>query len=133
MLERGAVERMQHGMAGAIGGRTGPLSGALPIMGGHAAERPLINFAVFGAREWYAPVFKFVNRRGGVAAEIFDRVLIAEPIRPLDGVAHVPPPVILAHIAQCRGNAALRRDRVRAGREYLADTGGSPARPPAPH
>src|SRR5262249_1719830 len=88
------------------------------------AERPLINLTVFGAREWYAPVFKLVNRRRGIATEILDRILIAEPVRPLDGVVHVPPPVILAHIAERRGNAALGRNRVRTGREHLADGGG---------
>jgi hypothetical protein len=50
-------------------------------------------------------------------AEIFDGILVAQPVRPLDGVVHVPAPVVLAHIAKRRGNAALRCNRVRAGGE----------------
>jgi hypothetical protein len=38
-------------MAGAVGGGAGALRDALAVIGGHAAERTLINLAVIGARE----------------------------------------------------------------------------------
>jgi len=63
-----------------------------------------------------------------IAAEIFDRILIAEPIRPLDGVVHVPSPIIWPHVAERCRDAALRRDRVRAGRKYLGDASGAKSR-----
>ena len=44
-----AVHGVQHGVAGAVGGGAGALRGALAVMGGHAAERALINLAVFFA------------------------------------------------------------------------------------
>ena len=59
-----------------------------------------------------------------VAAEVFDGVLVAEPVGPLDGVVHVPAPVVRAHVAERGGDAALRRDGVRARREHLGDAGG---------
>src|SRR5579864_7669810 len=58
MLERGAVERVQHGMAGAVGRRAGALRGALAEMRGHAAERALVDLAVLGARERHAPMLE---------------------------------------------------------------------------
>ena len=118
VAQRLPVHRMQHGMAGAVGGGAGALRGALAVMGGHAAERALIDLAVvLPARERQAPMFELVDRLGRAAAHVFDGVLVAEPVGALDGVVHVPAPVVLAHIAERGGDAALRRDRVRAGRE----------------
>ena len=123
--QRLAVHRVQHGVAGAVGGGAGALRGALAVMRGHAAERALVDLAVFlAARERQAPVLELVDRLRRVAAEIFDGVLVAEPVGALDGVVHVPAPVVLAHVAERGGDAALRRHRVRAGREYLGDAGG---------
>ncbi len=124
MAQRLAVHRVQHGVAGTVGGGAGALRGALAVMGGHAAERPLIDFAVFlAARERQAPMFQLVDRFRRGAAHIFDSVLIAEPVRALDGVVHVPAPVVLAHIAERGGDAALCRHGVRAGRKHFGDAG----------
>src|SRR6266404_3582099 len=62
--------------------------------------------------------------RHRVLAHVFDRVLVAEPVGPLDRVVHVPAPIVLAHIAEGSTDAALGGDGVAAGREYLAETGG---------
>ncbi len=128
MAQRLPVHGVQHGVAGAVGGRAGPLRGALAVVGGHAAERTLVDLAVFAARERQAPVLELVDRLGRVAAHIFDGVLVAEPVGALDGVVHVPAPVVLAHVAERGGDAALRRDRVRAGRKHLGDAGGAQPR-----
>ena len=129
MAQRLAVHGVQHGVAGAVGGGAGALRGALAVVRGHAAERALIDLAVFlAARERQAPMLQLVDRFRRVAAQIFDGVLVAEPVGALDGVVHVPAPVVLAHIAERRGDAALRRDGVRAGREHLGDAGGAQAR-----
>src|SRR5437016_11933476 len=108
---------MQHGMAGTVGGGAGALRGALAVMGGHAAERTLVDFAVLGARERQAPVLELVHRLRRSAAEIFDRVLVAEPVGTLDRVVPVAAPVVLAHVTERGRDAALRRHCVRAGRE----------------
>ena len=128
VAQRLPVHRVQHGVAGAVGGRAGALRGALAVMRGHAAERALIDLAVFlAARERQAPVLQLVHGGRRVAAHVFDRVLVAEPVGALDGVVHVPAPVVLAHVAERGRDAALRRDGVRAGREHLGDAGGAQA------
>ena len=119
-----AVEGVQDGVAGAVGGGAGALHRALAEIAGHAAEGPLIDAAVLGAAERHAPVLKLVDGLGRLAHQIFDGVLVAQPVRPLDGVVHVPAPVVLGHVAQRGVDAALRRDRVRARREELRDARG---------
>jgi hypothetical protein len=119
-----AVKGMQHGVAGTVGGGAGALDRAFAEVACHAAERTLIDLAVLGAREGHAPVFQFIDGLGGVAHEVFDGVLVAQPVRPLDGVVHVPFPLVLAHIAEAGGDAALRGDGVRPRREDLGDAGG---------
>ena len=74
------IQRMQNRMAGAVGGSTGALGNALAEIGGHAAERTLINFAFFGARERHTPMFQLVNGSRCIAAQIFNRILIAQPV-----------------------------------------------------
>ena len=120
--------RVQHGVAGAVGGRAGALGRALAVVGGHAAEGALVDLALVGARERHAPVLQLVDRGGRVAAQVLDRVLVAEPVRPLHGVVHVPAPVVRPHVAERRRDAALRRDGMRSGREHLGQAGGAQAR-----
>ena len=128
MAQRLAVHRVQHGVTGAVGGGAGALGLALAVIQGHAAERTLVDPAVLGARERHAPVFELVDGFRRVAHHVFDRVLVAEPVRPLDGVVHVPAPVVRMHVAERSRNAALRRNRMRAGREHFGDAGGAQAR-----
>jgi hypothetical protein len=125
LAQRLAVHGVQHGMAGAVGGGAGALGLALAVIQRHAAEWPLIDPAVLGARERHAPMFQLVNGFRCVAHHIFDGVLVAEPVRSLDGVVHMPAPVVRMHVAERGGDAALCGDRVRAGRKYLGDAGGA--------
>ncbi len=69
-------------------------------------------------------MFQFHYGGNGFAAHVLDGVLVAEPVGTLDGVVHVPAPVILAHVTQCRAHAALGGDGVAAGGEDLGDAGG---------
>ncbi len=116
------VERVDDRMAGAVGGGAGAV-GRRPLAVFHhvPAERPLIDLPGFGARERHAEMLQFDDRRDRLAAHVFDRVLVAEPVRALDRVVHVPAPVVVAHVAERGGNAALRGDGVAAGREHLAE------------
>ena len=68
-------------------------------------------------------MFQLVNGFWRPAAEIFDGVLVAEPIGALDGVVHVPAPIVLAHIAERGRNAALSRHGMAAGRKDFGDAG----------
>ena len=124
-LEALAIQRVQDRVAGTVGGGAGALHGrALAELGRVAAERALIDLALFGARERHAVMFQLIDRGGRRAREVFHRVGVAQPVRALHGVVHVPLPVVGAHVGQRRGDAALRRDGVRPGREHLGDAGG---------
>ena len=62
VLQRLAVERVQDGVAGAVGGRAGALHGRAVAEIHHvAAERPLVDLAVLGARERHAVVLELVD------------------------------------------------------------------------
>ncbi len=126
--QRLLVERVQDGVAGAVGGGASALRRrALAVLRGHAAEGALVDLAFLGARERHAVVLELDDRGDRLAAHVLDRVLVAQPVRTLDGVEEVVAPVVLAHVAERGGDAALRRDGVRAGREHLADAGGRQA------
>ena len=126
--DRLLIERVQHRVAGAVGRRAGALRDALAVMRGHAAEGALIDAAALGARERHAVVLELDDRGRRLLAHELDGVLVAEPVRALDGVVHVPAPVVLAHVAERGADAALRGDRVAARREELGDAGGGQAR-----
>ncbi len=119
--DRLAVQGVQDGVTGAVGGGAGALHRAFAEVAGHAAEGALIDLALVGAAEGHAPVFQLINGLRRVADQVFDGVLVAQPVRPLDGVVHVPLPGVLAHVAERGGDAALGRHGVRAGREDLGD------------
>ena len=128
LLQRLAVQRVQNRVAGPVGSGACALhGGAFAEFGGVAAERALVNLALVGARERHAVMFQLVNRLGRFAGQIFHRIRIAQPVRPLDGVVHVPLPVVGAHVGQRRGNAALCGNGVRAGREHFGHASGAQA------
>ena len=115
------VERVQHGMAGAIrrgaGARRLP---ALAVVLGLAAERALIDAPVFVARERQAHVLQLVHGLRAGFAHVFDGVLVADVVRPFHGVVHVPAPIVFGiFAADGASDAALRRNGVRARWEHL--------------
>ena len=69
-------------------------------------------------------MLKFDHCIRSLFAHVLDRILIAEPVRALDSVVHVPAPVIRAHVAKGRADSALRSDGMASGREHLGNTGG---------
>ena len=124
MLQALLVQRVKDGMAGPVGGGAGAAGHRLSVIKRVATERALVDLAFFGARERNAVILEFDHRRDGVAAHIFDRVLVAEPVGTLDRVIHVVLPVVaLAHVVQRGADAALRGNGVRAGRKDLRDAG----------
>src|SRR5262249_52475725 len=118
MSERLAIHRVQHGVTSAVGSGACTLRSALAEMRGHAAEGPLIDFSIlFAPREGQTPVLELINGGGRITTKIFDSILVTEPIGALDGVVHVPAPVILSHVAQRGCDSTLGGNRMRAGRK----------------
>jgi hypothetical protein len=109
VLESLAVQRVQNGVAGAVGGRASALHrGSVAEIHHMAAERPLVDFALFGARERNAVVLELVDGGRRLAHHVFDGIDVAQPVRALDGVVHMPLPIVRAHIGERGGNPALR-------------------------
>ena len=121
VFQRLLVQRVQHRVARAIGRRARALRDALAVMRGHAAEGPLIDATVFGAGKRHAVVLEFDDRGRRFLAHELDRVLVAEPVRSLDGVVEMEAPVVFAHVAERGADATLRGDGVAARREHLGD------------
>ena len=117
------VERVQERVPGAVGRGAGPLHGFLAEVGRVPAERPLVDRAVGVAVERHAEMLELVDDLRRHPAHVLDRVLVAEPVRALDRVVHVPEPVVLGHVAERGADAALRRDGVRACREHFRQHG----------
>src|SRR3546814_14611333 len=74
-----------------------------------ATGAALVDLAFLGARERHALVLEFDDRRDRLAAHVFDRVLVAQPVRALDGVVVVVAPVVRTHVAQRGRDAADRK------------------------
>jgi hypothetical protein len=96
----------------------------LAYFGRVPAKTTLIDRARLGAAERHAEMLELDDRRDRLAAQVFDRVLIAEPVGAPDRIEHVPTPVVLLHVAECGADATLRCDRVAASREDFGDAGG---------
>uniref|UniRef100_A0A2M4B0P9 Putative secreted protein n=1 Tax=Anopheles triannulatus TaxID=58253 RepID=A0A2M4B0P9_9DIPT len=124
VAQRLAVQRVQQRVSGTIGYAAAPMCLAtLAVLQTLATERPLVDLAIGRTRERHAVVFQLDHGLRGLARHVVDRVLIAQPIRTLHRIVHVPLPVVLFHVAQGRIDAALRRDRVRARGEQLRNDG----------
>mmetsp|Transcript_50741 Transcript_50741/g.120850 ORF Transcript_50741/g.120850 Transcript_50741/m.120850 type:complete len:295 (-) Transcript_50741:24-908(-) len=117
-----AVEGVEHRVPRAVRHRGAPVRlAALAELEGLSAERALVDLALVGAREGHAVRLQLDHRARRLLAHVLDRLLVAEPVRALDGVVEVPPPVVLGHVAERGVDAALRRHRVRARGEQLRD------------
>jgi hypothetical protein len=119
---------MQDRVAGPVSCGTGALHRRAVTEILHvAAERALVDLAVLGAAERHAVVLKLIDRRRRLTRQVFHRIGVAQPVRALHRVVHVPLPVVRTHVLQAGRNAALRRHRVRTRRKHLADARGTQA------
>ena len=133
MAQRLFVDGVQQDM-------TGPVGRIVGARGAVAAKTALGDAAVRRAAEDAAHVLVGVDDVDGLLDHDLDGILVAQPVRPLDGVEHVQfPAVDRAHrragsvpdgprgpvsgnrpdIVQCGGDAALGRAAVRAQRVDL--------------
>jgi hypothetical protein len=119
-----AIERVQDGVPRPVGGGAGALHRrALAELGHVAAEGALVDAAVLGAAEGHAVMLELDHGGRRLAGQVLHGVHVAQPVRSLDGIVHVPLPVVGAHVLQAGGDAALGGDRVAARREELGDAG----------
>jgi len=126
VAQRLAIERVQDGVAGTVGGGAGALHRrSLAEILHVAAERALVDLAFFVTREGHTIVLEFVDSLRRFHDHVLHGVDVAEPVGTLDGVVEVPLPAVRRHVLQRGGDAALRRDGVRARREDLGDAGGA--------
>jgi len=56
---------------------------------------------------------------GSLATHVMDSILISEPVGSLDGIVHVPSPVILSHVAQSSVDTSLDKSQAKRERVML--------------
>ncbi|MNV10168.1 hypothetical protein D3C71_1006820 [compost metagenome] len=117
------VQRVQHGVAGAVSCSAGALHGLFAMVGRVAAKWALVDRAIGIAVKRHAEVFKLVHNLGCFTAHELDGVLVAQPVGALDGVVEVVVPVVFGHVAQRCAHAALCSHGVRTGGENLGQRG----------
>ena len=114
---------MQHGVTSTVCGSARALDWTLAIVTRLTTKWALINTAIRSAIERHPEMLEFIDGFIRLATHKFNRVLIAEIIRTLDGVEHMPVPVVLAVVAERSSHAPLRRDCMRAGWEHFGQHG----------
>ena len=117
------IQRMQHGVTGTVCGSARALDRALAIVARLTTKWALIYTAIRGAIKRHPKMLEFIDGFIRLATHKFNRVLIAEIIRTLDGVEHMPVPVVLAVVAERSSHTTLRRDCMRAGGKHFGQHG----------
>ena len=165
VLQGLSVESVQKGMAGSVGSGstaiclctyvawtrfrekttttvTTPKKGektegqTLSVVEALSSKRTLVDLTLLGPRERDTVVLQLNDGPRCLSAHVVNSVLISEPIRSLHSVIHMPPPIILCHVAQGGVDATLCGSGVGAGGEklgnarnieaFLSQTEGSP-------
>ena len=79
------VERVDDRVPRPVGGGAGaPGRIAFAVIAHMAAEGPLVDPPVLGARKWHAEMLELDDGRDRIAAHVLDRVLVAEPFGTLE-------------------------------------------------
>ena len=124
-LQVGLVQGVQQRVTGTVGcsAGTGSLAAFTEVLG-LTAERTLIDTALFGTGERQTHVFQLENGFRAYGTHVLDSVLVTDIVGALDGIVHVPAPVIVWIRGRDRaGNATLCRYGVGTSRENLGDYG----------
>ena len=103
------VQGLQNHMPGAVLGVTAALDCRFTELAGVAAELALGDLTFRGARKRQAHVLQLVHGVDHVFGEHLGGVLVSQVVTALDGVEHVPFPVVLADVAQSCAHPTLRR------------------------
>src|SRR3981081_4594744 len=112
---------MEHCMTGPVRCCASPLRNTLAEVSRHAAERALVDAALLGPGERHPVMLQLDDGRWRFLAHELNRVLVPEPVGALDGVVHVPTPIILTHVPQRCTDAALGSNRMATCWKKLAD------------
>ena len=117
------VERLQNHVARAVCGVAASADWPLAVVARVPAEAALVNLAVGGSIEWEAHALQFDHRGDGLTCQHFSGILIGKIVTTLDGVEHVPLPVVLFYISEGRTDTTLCRTGVRTGWIQLGQDG----------
>ncbi len=139
-----AVQGVEEGVAGSVGGGTASVSlatlavllrltteSSLVTVRSKSVTRvcqlgwrgPNLHLAFLGTGKGAAVVLELDNGGGSLTGHVVNGILVTEPVGALDGIVHVPSPVVLVHVAERGVDATLGGDGVGSGREELGDTG----------
>lgn len=145
VAQRLAVQGVQKGVAGSVGGGAAsvglatlaillrlttesslvavrrPVSDAARQLGLGLGVDQNLHLAFLGTGKGAAVVLELDNGGGSLAGHVVNGVLVTEPVGALDGIVHVPSPVVLVHVAERGVDATLGGDGVGSGREELGD------------
>ena len=124
VLDALLVERLQNHVAGAVGGVACTAHRGFTIVARVAAKGALGNLPFGCAVEGQAHVLQLDDHINRLAAHNFNGVLVAQIVRPLDGVVGVPFPMVFFMVAQCGADTTLGSACVRTSRIQFAQHGG---------
>lgn len=127
LLHAVLVQRLEDHVAGAVGRVAGPADRGLAVVAAVTAEAALVDRAVRGPVERQAHLLQVEDRVDGLLREDLGGVLVDQVVTALDRVEGVPLPVVLLHVGQRGGHAALRRAGVGAGGVELRQDRGAAA------
>jgi hypothetical protein len=66
-----------------------------------------LHSSIFSSREWTSVVFELDDTLGRLSCHVMDGILITQPVRALDGIVHVPPPVVLVHAVKAMPSVSM--------------------------
>src|SRR5690606_13763896 len=124
-LQVGLIQGVQQRVTGTVGSGTGTgsLSRIVRTLG-LTTERTLIDAALFGTGERQPHVFELEHGFRTNGAHVLDSVLVTDVVGTLDGIVHMPAPVIVrVGRSDGAGDATLSGNGVRTSREHLGDHG----------
>lgn len=110
-------------MSGSVGGGATSVGlSSLSELSRLSTESALVNLSILGSGEWAAVVLELNDGSWRLAGHVVNSILISKPIRSLDGVVHVPSPIILVHVSESSIDSSLCGDGVRSSWEELGNT-----------
>mmetsp|Transcript_26177 Transcript_26177/g.71816 ORF Transcript_26177/g.71816 Transcript_26177/m.71816 type:complete len:667 (-) Transcript_26177:261-2261(-) len=119
-----SVQCVEHGVTGPIGGGAAAVClSALAVLKRLAPKGPLVDLSVLGSAKGHSERLELDDRLRSLPAHVMDGILVSEPVASLDRVVHVPPPVVLGHVAEGGVDSALGCHRVRASGKELGHAG----------
>ena len=122
----GLVQGVQQGVTGTVSSSAGTCSLSRVIRAfGLTAEWTLIDATLFGTGERQTHVLQFEYGFRTNRTHVLDSVLVTDIVGTLDGVVHVPAPIVIRiSRSDSAGDATLSRHSVRTSWENFGDDGG---------